>query len=603
MEFIDGDTVAHLIRERSPLLLSRRLEIIEAVCNALEHAHKKGIIHRDIKPGNVMVSREGLVKVLDFGIALAADSSAKPGGSGRIGTLGYMSPEQVESLAVDQRSDIFSVGAVAYELLSSSPAFEGRTPDDVEAVVRGVPAPLSLRVPGIDPALEKIVEKALEKDKARRYQQISDMAGDLAAVRRRAQTDGSDEYYARLPLSPVSQNLDTATKGSRPWDETVAPPPTMTVPPESVFGNSRPQIQAPLDMPTAVHPPRRDLPAAQTGLPGPPKSASGLGILALPAAAIAKAVDAVKGLFRRSALPDTTSSSPAIPAKGESTTPQQGPILLGVSAPRDTSPAATFTARFVAYVESRQDSVKQRLNQLDQGSEESVQAVVGLSPERGGRWLVGTPVTVRLSGEHLRVEPTTRSFEWNGFENLVSFVVSVDANAPRISTQLSFEAFIEGMPIAFIPITIAIKARHETHLPGAATAVAQPLSSAFASYSSKDSDLVSLQVSALKRWDPNADVFVDCLDLQPNEDWKRELERIIPTKEAFLLFWSVNAKSSEWVAWELEHARASKGIGWIRPMPIDDPEIAPPPEFLRHLQFRDKYLVMRQAFLRYREQR
>jgi hypothetical protein len=262
---------------------------------------------------------------------------------------------------------------------------------------------------------------------------------------------------------------------------------------------------------------------------------------------------------------------------------------------------ATFTARFAAYVESRQEAVGQRLNQLDRDADGGVQTVLGLPPERGARWLVGTPVTVRLSGEHVNVEPATRSFEWNGFENLVSFLVSVDDVAPSGSTQLCFEAFIEGIPIAFIPITIRILSEGETRWNGKVNKVARPMTSAFASYSSKDSGLVSLQLSALKRWDPGADVFMDCLDLTPNEDWKHELERVIPSKEAFLLFWSANARSSASVAWELDYARATKGVDWIRPMPIDDPEIAPPPGFLQHLQFRDKYLIVRQAFLRHQE--
>ena len=95
---------------------------------------------------------------------------------------------------------------------------------------------------------------------------------------------------------------------------------------------------------------------------------------------------------------------------------------------------------------------------------------------------------------------------------------------------------------------------------------------------------------------------MDCLDLTPNENWKHQLEQVIPTKDAFLLFWSTSASKSPWVAWELQHARSTKGLEWIRPMPIDDPETAPPPDFLQHLHFRDKYLIARQAFLRLGQQ-
>jgi hypothetical protein len=282
--------------------------------------------------------------------------------------------------------------------------------------------------------------------------------------------------------------------------------------------------------------------------------------------------------------------------------PAAEPVLLGVSAPRQATPGTTFSARFVAYVKKHEEAVKARLQQLDADPDGlNVQSVVGLSPDRGGRWVIGTPVTVRASGAQFGVKPDIQSFEWNGAEHIVSFVISVATTAPHGTTQLCFEVFIEGVPVAFIPLNVAIA---NALAPGdLVTATTRPLSTAFASYASKDAPVVALLLSALKRWDPEADVFMDCLDLTPNENWRHELERVIPTKDAFLLFWSINASKSPWVAWELQHARATKGLDWIRPMPIDDPEQAPPPEFLQQLHFRDKYLIARQAFLRLDERR
>jgi hypothetical protein len=150
--------------------------------------------------------------------------------------------------------------------------------------------------------------------------------------------------------------------------------------------------------------------------------------------------------------------------------------------------------------------------------------------------------------------------------------------------------------VAFIPMTLTIgehEATSELDLKSEPVA-----STAFASYASGDASLVAACLSALKRWDPDLEIFMDCLDLTPNSEWQRELQRVIPTKDAFLLFWSVNASRSRWVAWELQHAKATKGLGWIRPMPIDDPHLAPPPDDLKHLHFGDRYLIARQAFLR-----
>jgi hypothetical protein len=276
------------------------------------------------------------------------------------------------------------------------------------------------------------------------------------------------------------------------------------------------------------------------------------------------------------------------------------PVLLGVSAPRQAKPGTTFTARFAAYVQEREDMVFSQLRRLDANpAEGDVQTVVGMPPSRDGRWVVGAPVTVRASGLYLQVNPESQSFEWNGTVNIVSFLVSVTEGAPNATTQLCFEAFIEAIPVAFIPLNVVIGRSSSVEDP--VTVTAPPIASAFACYASKDAPVVALLVSALKRWDPHADVFMDCLDLTPNQDWRKELEQLIPSKDMFLLFWSSNASRSRWVAWELEHARSSKGIDWIRPMPIEDPETAPPPDFLRHLHFRDKYLVMSEPFLRRKE--
>lgn len=283
---------------------------------------------------------------------------------------------------------------------------------------------------------------------------------------------------------------------------------------------------------------------------------------------------------------------------GRETPPDR--VLLGVSAPYASSPGSMFAARFVAYVEEFADVVERRLLALDGNADGSSHTVLGLTPDRAGGWLVGTPVTVRVSGAHLCVSPCQRSFEWNGRENLLSFLVTVDATAPPGNVGLCFEAFIEGVSVAFIPLTLTIADGTPVHELGM---ISEPVAStAFASYASSDASLVTACLSALKRWDPDLDIFMDCLDLTPNDEWQRELQRVIPTKDAFLLFWSVNASHSRWVEWELQHAKASKGVDWIRPMPIDDPSVAPPPEDLKHLHFGDRYLIAREAFLRRAEQ-
>jgi serine/threonine protein kinase len=183
MEFVQGETFADLVKLRPPLALPRKIALTEEVCAGLAHAHEAGIVHRDIKPANLIVGPEGIVKILDFGVAkLPAGGTTAPGAV--VGTLNYLSPEQIAGTGVDARADIFSLGAVLYELLSHRQAFPGRNPADVfQKILRGAPTPLPDVVPGIDARLVELVQCALEKDPDQRVQDASTFQQELAIVR------------------------------------------------------------------------------------------------------------------------------------------------------------------------------------------------------------------------------------------------------------------------------------------------------------------------------------------------------------------------------------------------------------------------------------
>src|SRR5215216_6499764 len=138
MEYIRGETLAEKIKRRAPLTLSEKLKMMIELCAGLAHAHEAGIIHRDIKPANLMIDQHGRLKILDFGIARVAEGSMTRVSvqvtqfNMRIGTPGYMSPEQIEGDEIDRRSDIFAVGTVFYELLSYREAFSGSSTRQIE---------------------------------------------------------------------------------------------------------------------------------------------------------------------------------------------------------------------------------------------------------------------------------------------------------------------------------------------------------------------------------------------------------------------------------------------------------------------------------------
>jgi serine/threonine-protein kinase len=217
MEFVNGRTLKEVLAAEGRLMPRRALEITGEICGALEFSHRHGIIHRDIKPGNVMLTQTGQVKVMDFGIAraLASGASTMTQTSAVIGTAQYLSPEQARGESVDARSDVYATGCVLFELLCGHPPFVGDSPVSVAYQhVREDPKPPSLSNRDVSPAVDAVVLKALAKNPANRYQSAAEMRQDLlrAAAGR--------PVYAEPVMREGDTGAGTATRivphGARP---------------------------------------------------------------------------------------------------------------------------------------------------------------------------------------------------------------------------------------------------------------------------------------------------------------------------------------------------------------------------------------------------
>ena len=214
MEFLDGRTLKELIVGHGAAPVRVAIEYARQILSALRFAHRHGIVHRDIKPHNVLVDAEGRVKVTDFGIARAGTSQMTETGS-IVGTAQYLSPEQARGGEVDQRSDLYSLGVVLYELLTGKTPFEGDTPVEVAMKhLSNAPKPPSELRKDIPPELDMVVLRALAKDPNDRYQSADEMEGDLDRVARglpiaAATVDTATQVMRRPPATQVESTAAT----------------------------------------------------------------------------------------------------------------------------------------------------------------------------------------------------------------------------------------------------------------------------------------------------------------------------------------------------------------------------------------------------------
>ncbi len=210
MEYLGGDSLEKMIARQMPLPLAQKVGYIIQICRALEYAHKHGVVHRDIKPGNIMGTTEGTVKVVDFGIARLVDASKTQTGT-LIGTLGYMSPQQLRGEHADERSDIWAVGVLFYELLCYKRPFQGDNPAALMmSIISKEPPPLAGTGVDCTSEVEAVIFRMLQKEAVDRYQTMEEVLLDLDPVWKRLQQARVSELVAESQRLVESDDLKSA---------------------------------------------------------------------------------------------------------------------------------------------------------------------------------------------------------------------------------------------------------------------------------------------------------------------------------------------------------------------------------------------------------
>jgi serine/threonine-protein kinase len=354
MEYLEGESLEKIIARKPALPLATKIAYVAQACRALEYAHRRGVVHRDIKPANIMVTGDGIVKVVDFGIARLADTSKTQTGS-LLGTLAYMSPEQLRGEHADARCDVWALGVVFYELIAYQRPFRGENHAALLlSILQNEPLPIRQLVPDCPIAVERVVSRALLKDGKARYFTMKALLADLENVSPSLGVEGARAVGGKQILPAVGQGPLAATQridvqalgGAR---QTRASKPN---PPAPQRQNSRPSsLDSPARVPGAALTPKPDAyqfaamqPVAQPKVRSRrkvPVIYALLAVAVLIALGVARQRKAINAALDINAIPNVTPSAPPLPATPPSTAISPEPAMPATVATSARQPVST----------------------------------------------------------------------------------------------------------------------------------------------------------------------------------------------------------------------------------------------------------------------
>ena len=594
MEYMPRGSLRPLIHE---LTLPQIAGVMEGLLAGLAHAASRGIVHRDLKPENLLITAEGRIKIADFGIAKAYNQAA----TGRfltatgttVGTPAYMAPEQAMAKSIGPWTDLYSTGVIAYELMvGNAPFYETDTPMAMllRHVNDPVPAPRTVK-PDLDVRLADWISSLLEKSPSDRpsseeeaWASLEDTILQILGPRWRR------EARLHAPITAVStpEPLTPA-----PFHEESAEVQPARRPEPSA---RRPKLSALL----------RE--AALTGVvPAMPDTSPPAAVAEPPI--VVERREAVQysielrvarrqrvSLLPRIAVPLVVLVALAAAAKwllgwfvesGESHEAGADSVQCTVFAPPSAAPGDSILVQVFVHLPEEADDARAIATELDtEASRRAFRSLEAPVP-------AGSRLEFELRLGELEIDDPFASLVWRRRTEAVQFGVAVPSRTPTGTVIGTVSVSVDSVPVGHVKFKLAIE-RHAVPVPSEPQGEdASRYRFAFISYSSRDRDEVLRRVQLLSI--VGIRYFQDVLSLEPGDRWLKRIELGIDQCDLFLLFWSSDAKQSDWVRQEVRHALARKGGDdlsppEIRPVVIEGPPVVEPWEELAGLHFNDRVL-------------
>lgn len=558
MAYVPGKTLRDFIQPGKPLTEKQAMAIVRKIALAVHEAHVQGVIHRDLKPDNIMISERGEPIVMDFGMVREIDARHSAGltQSGVfIGSPAYMSKEQIEGdlTRLSPATDQYSLGVILYQLLTSKLPFEGGLHAVLAAVLTKEPPPPHEFRSDLNPHLEAVCLRMMAKDPAQRYPSMQAVADAIADVSKLHPAVRDTDHVERMHLPAASTSVP-----SHPTSVT-----TPALPRGSVF------IAIPAVCISAMK-----------------KAAAGMtsGI-----AAGVKKILAGKSV-RRSA--SDSNQVPPLPPHDWSDSSGGDNVEVAVYAPPEVVKGDAVLIQVFCYALENAHEAQQLAVEFDEGTARRGLTTLAMPVQNGDR------LQFHLTLNDIHIDAPHRQLIWNSRTSSVQFEIQIPKRYPLETLLGAVVINACGAPVGRIGFRLSVISKRARACPLKAASIgygAEKFRKAFVSYSSKDRASVIARLQLLRPPLHQIEVFQDVREIEPGDDWNQTLGRRIEECDLFLLFWSTNASQSSFVKQEWEYALRRQGARkapppTILPVIIEGPPPPKAPDELSHLHF-DDYLL------------